>query len=98
MKKILAALLLAFSLAIPASAAEAFRPIMPAPFFDLVCAGATISCTLLSPTFSGTATFTGQALFADGTAALPGIAFASQPGMGIYRLSANQMFFNSAAN
>jgi len=96
-KRILSALalLLTAGLALPAFAADAVRPIMPAPFFDLVCAGATISCTLLNPTFSGTSTFTGTIRSADGTAAVPAWSFTLDPTMGFYRAGGSSLGFST---
>lgn len=43
--------------------------------------GATFS----NATFTGNTTFTGQGLFANGSAALPGIAWASEPSIGFFK-------------
>lgn len=111
MKKMLAVALLVLWPALPTLAwsADADPGLGPGPvtastgrimpvMFDLVCAGAQQACSLLNQTLSGTSTFTGQALFADGTVVAPGAAFASQPGMGIYRIGSNQIGVTGASN
>lgn len=45
--------------------------------------------------FSASGTASGMALFQDGTVGAPSIAFASQPGMGFYRVAASTLDFVS---
>lgn len=68
--------------------------IMPV-MFDLVCAGATTSCTLLNQTLAGTTTILGSARFSDGTSAAPSISFTSDTGTGFRRSSLGVVTFDS---
>ena len=52
---------------------------------------ALIGSAISGGSFSGTSTFTGTALFADGTSGAPSIAFASEPTLGFWRSSAGNI-------
>jgi hypothetical protein len=76
MRKLLLGLLLAVGLAAPARA-------------DVQCVAVPNFCAWMNVTLSGTTTFPGTALFANGTAAAPSVSFTSDPDTGFSKVGSS---------